>query len=135
MDSRNIVFKETAIILVGELIFLPLMLLIFFLAGHFDRTVVYGGLAGAVLAVANFFAMAMSTSVAADKAAQQDVKGGQATVKGSYMLRMIGMAVVLFAFAKSGLCNVIALVIPLIFVRFTLTLQEFFRRKPGEKTE
>ena len=85
--------------------------------------------------IINFFVMAIGVNIAADKAEQQDVKGGQAAIKGSYMLRMIGMVIVLFAFAKSGLCNVIALVVPLIFTRFTLTLQEFFRRKPGEKTE
>ena len=94
-----------------------------------------GGIVGGAVAVANFFVMAIGVNMAADKAENQDVKGGQATIKGSYALRMIGMAVILFAFAKSGLCNVIALVIPLIFTRFTLTLQEFFRRKPGEKTQ
>ena len=76
-----------------------------------------------------------AVNIAADKAQNQDVKGGQATIKGSYMLRMLGMVVILFAFAKSGRCNVIALVVPLLFTRFTLTLQEFFKRKPGEKTE
>lgn len=131
MDSRNIVFKETAIILVGELIFLPLMLLIFFLAGHFDRTVVYGGLAGAVLAVANFFAMAMSTSVAADKAAQQDVKGGQATMQTSFILRQLLLFGALILCAKSGVMNLLALVLPVLFVRPIITIAEFFRKKGG----
>ena len=40
--------------------------------------------------------------------------------------------VVLFAFAKSGICDVFALVIPLAFTRPILTVTEFFR-KPGEK--
>ena len=132
MDSRNIVFKETAIILVGELIFLPLMLLVFFLAGHFDRTVVYGGLAGAVLAVANFFAMAMSTSVAADKAAQQDVKGGQATMQTSFILRQLLLFGALILCAKSGVMNLLALVLPVLFVRPIITIAEFFRKKGGK---
>ena len=132
MDSRNIVFKETAIILVGELIFLPLMLLVFFLAGHFDRTVVYGGLAGAVLAVVNFFAMAMSTSVAADKAAQQDVKGGQATMQTSFILRQLLLFGALILCAKSGVMNLLALVLPVLFVRPIITIAEFFRKKGGK---
>lgn len=131
MDSRNIVFKETAIILVGELIFLPLMLLVFYLAGHFDRTVVYGGLAGAVLAVVNFFAMAMSTSVAADKAAQQDVKGGQATMQTSFILRQLLLFGALILCAKSGVMNLLALVLPVLFVRPIITIAEFFRKKGG----
>ena len=52
-------------------------------------------------------------------------------VKGSYIVRMAILFVVLFAFAKSGLCNVITLVVPLIFVRPILSMVEFFR-KPGE---
>ena len=50
--------------------------------------------------------------------------------KGNYF--RLFMAVVLFAAAKSGYCNVFALVIPLVFVRPVLTIGEFFR-KSGEK--
>ena len=135
MDMRKYVLRQTGIVGLGEAIGVAAMIGIFALLGAYDSRVLLGGLVGGAVAVANFLVMAIGVNLAADKAEQQDVKGGQATVKGSYMLRMIGMAVVLFAFAKSGLCNVIALVVPLIFVRFTLTLQEFFRRKPGEKTE
>ena len=119
----------------GECLGVAAMLGIFALLGSFDKTVLLGGIVGGAVAVANFFVMAIAVNIAADKAQNQDVKGGQATIKGSYMLRMLGMVVILFAFAKSGLCNVIALVVPLLFTRFTLTLQEFFKRKPGEKTE
>ena len=76
MDSRKIVFKETSVIAIGEAICVPLMVLAFFLCGAFDRTVVFGGIAGALIATANFFFMAMSTSLAADKALAEDVKGG-----------------------------------------------------------
>lgn len=132
MDSRNIVFKETLTILIGELLFLPLMLLVFFLAGHFDRTVVFGGLAGTAMAVANFFFMAMSTSVAADKAAQQDVKGGQATMQTSYILRQVLLFGALILCAKSGVMNILSLVIPVLFVRPIITIAEFFRKKGGK---
>ena len=134
MDMRKYVLRQTGIVALGEAIGVAAMIGIFALLGSFDTGVLLGGLVGGAVAVANFLVMAIGVNLAADKAEQQNVKGGQATIKGSYMLRMIGMVVILFAFAKSGLCNVIALVVPLIFVRFTLTLQEFFRRKPGEKT-
>lgn len=135
MDMRKYVLRQTGIVGLGEAIGVAAMIGIFALLGAYDSRVLLGGLVGGAVAVANFLVMAIGVNLAADKAENQNVKGGQATIKGSYLLRMIGMAVVLFAFAKSGLCNVIALVIPLIFVRFTLTLQEFFRRKPGEKTQ
>ena len=135
MDMRKYVLRQTLVVALGEAVGVAAMIGIFALLGQFDSKVLLGGLVGGLVAVANFFVMAIGVNIAADKAEKQDVKGGQATIKGSYMLRMIGMFVVLFAFAKSGLCNVIALVVPLIFTRFTLTLQEFFRRKPGEKVQ
>ena len=135
MDVRKYVLRQTGVVALGEAIGVAAMVGIFALLGSFDSSVLLGGVVGGAVAVANFLVMAIGVNIAADKAEQQNVKGGQATIKGSYALRMIGMAVVLFAFAKSGLCNVIALVVPLVFVRFTLTLQEFFRRKPGETTK
>lgn len=135
MDMRKYVLRQTLIVGLGEAIGVAAMMGIFALLSQFDRSVLLGGIVGGLVAVANFFVMAITVNIAADKAANQNVKGGQATIKLSYALRMLVMAVVLFAFAKSGICNVIALVVPLIFTRFTLTLQEFFRRKPGEKAQ
>ena len=132
MDMRKYILRQTGIVALGEALGVAAMVGIFALLGYFDKTVVLGGIVGGMVAVGNFLAMAIGVSLAADKAEKQNVKGGQATVKGSYLLRMLVMAVVLFAFARSGLCNVIALVVPLVFVRFTLTLAEFFKRKPGD---
>ena len=134
MDMRKFVLQQTGIVALGEALGVAAMTGIFALLGSFDTTVLLGGIVGGIVAVANFFAMAITVNLAADKAQNQDVKGGQATIKASYILRLLVMALVLFAFAKSGLCNAIALVVPLIFVRITLTVAEFFRRKPGEKT-
>lgn len=135
MDMRKYVLRQTGIVALGEAAGVAAMIGIFALLSKFDTSVLLGGIVGGIVATVNFLIMAIGVNIAADKAQKQDVKGGQAAIKGSYALRMAGMVIVLFAFAKSGLCNVIALVVPLIFVRLTLTLQEFFRRKPGEKTE
>ena len=58
----------------------------------------------------------------------QNVKGGELTLRLSYFGRMAVMAVVLFALVKSGLCNVFATGLPLVFTRPILTLREFFRK-------
>ncbi len=129
MQSRKIVFRETAVVAIGEAICVAIMLGVFALLHKFDSTVLWGGLAGGVLAVANFFFMAVGTSLAADKAEQQNVKGGQAVIQSSYTIRLVVLAVLLFAAAKSGFCNVFALVIPLLFVRPVLSIGEFFRNK------
>jgi hypothetical protein len=73
--------------------------------------------------------MAIGVVLASDKAASQDVKGGKSMITGSYLLRTVLMFVILFACAKSGRFNVIALVLPLVFVRPVLTVAEFFQKK------
>lgn len=131
MDSRKYVLRQSGIILAGELLCSALMVGIFALLGKYDTAVLLGALFGSILATANFFFMAMGAMIAADKAEAQNVKGGQATIHTSYMLRMAGLFVIMFALIKSNLCNAIALVLPLVFTRLILTVSEFFR-KPGE---
>ena len=129
MEDRKFILKETAIVSLGVGTCVAVMIGIFALLGYFDWKVLVGGIIGGVLAVANFFFMAISASLAADKAEKQDVKGGQALVRNSYMLRIIVLFVILFACAKGGIANPIALVLPLVFVRPVLTLAEFFKKK------
>ena len=56
------------------------------------------------------------------------MKGGQKQIKLSYFIRMIAIFVILFACVKSGLCNALASVLPLLFVRPVITVAEFFRK-------
>lgn len=131
MDSRKYVLQQTGIIALGQLIGVAAMLGVFALLDRFDTTVLLGGIVGGVAAILNFLFMAIGAMMAADKAQSQNVNGGKATIQTSYIVRTVVLFVVLFAFAKSGLCNVIAMVVPLIFVRPTLSIAEFFR-KSGE---
>lgn len=129
MDSRKAVFWETALVAIGEAICVGVMLGVFALLKKWGQPVWLGAIIGGVVSVANFFFMAVSTSVAADRAAAGNVKGGQGLLTASFLLRYVVMFAVLFAAAKSGYCNVFALVIPLVFVRPVLTVGEFFRKK------
>lgn len=132
MDPRKIVFQETAVVAVGEVICTAAMVGIFALMGYFNTAVVLGAIVGMVLAIGNFLFMAIGASLAADKAEAQDVKGGQNLLQMSMLLRYAVLFIVLFACGRSKMFNLIALVLPLVFVRPTLTIAEFFR-KPGEK--
>ena len=129
MDSRKIVFHETAIAAAGESICTAAMIGVFALLGKFDMSVLLGGIVGALLAVGNFFFLAVGTSLAADKAEQQDVKAGQLLIRNSYMLRLVILFVILFACAKSGLFHLFALVLPMTFIRPALTIAEFFQKE------
>ena len=134
MDSRKIVLQETAIVFIGQVICMAAMFGVFALLGKFDQTVLWGGILGGFLAVLNFFFMAIVASLAADKAESQNVKGGKAVIQSSFMLRYLVLIVVLFAGVKSGVCNVVALLLPLVFTRPILSVGEFFRKSGESKS-
>lgn len=131
MDSRKFILKKTAIIALGQLLCVAVMIGVFALLGHYDRSVLFGGIFGGIIAIGNFFAMAVCADLAADKAEQGNVQGGQALLRASYIGRLVVAAILLFALVKSGLCHVFAAVLPLIFNRPILTLSEFFRKGRG----
>ena len=128
MDSRKIVLKETAIVAVGELLCSAIMVGIFALLGYFAMPVLWGALAGCFIMTANYFFMAITVSLAADRAENGDVDQGKKLVQLSSTVRLLVMAVALILGIKLG-ANVIALVLPLAFARPILMLAEFFRKK------
>ena len=132
MGSRKIVLQETGIVAVGVSLCAAVMVGVFALMGLYDLSVLLGAVMGTVLTVLNFFVMAICASLAADKAAAQDVKGGQALISASQTGRYLVLGILLFACGRSGYFNLFALVLPLIFVQPTITIAEFFR-KSGEK--
>ena len=100
MDSRKLVIKESAIVLLGTSLCSAAMVGIFALLGKFDSTILLGALVGTILSTLNFFFMAVIAMMAADKAENQNVKGGEALIRGSYPVRMAVLFLILFAFAK-----------------------------------
>ena len=128
MDSRTFIIRKTLVLFLGQVICVAAMCGVFALAGAMDRRVLLGGIVGGVVGVANFFFMAVAADHAADRASEQNVKAGQGVIRTSYLLRLVVMFGVLFVFAKSGLCNVLALVLPVAFVRPIIMITEFFRK-------
>ena len=128
-DSRKLVFKETAVIAIGEVICVALMCLVYALIGKWSISVLLGGLVGLLVATGNFFFLAVIATLAADRAENQDVAGGQKLMRNSYPIRLLVMAVVLILCAKSRFFDLIALVLPLVFVRPILAIGEFFKKK------
>lgn len=133
MRSKNTAFRETAPVALGQAVCTAAMVAVFALTGKFQLSVLLGGIAGAVIATANFFIMSFVANLAADKAEAQDVAGGQKLIQLSYMGRMIGLFVVLILCAKSGYFHPLALVIPLAFTRPILTIAELLKKKGENK--
>ena len=128
MDSRKIVYKETAVVAVGELVLSAAMVGVFAALGFYKMNVLWGALTGALVMIANYFLMAVTVSLAADRASRGDAKSAKSMVQLSGVVRLVLMGVAMVAAIKLG-ANVIALVLPLAFVRPILLLAEFFRKK------
>jgi hypothetical protein len=135
MDSRKYILRQTGLLGLGELICIAAMVGVFALVGYFDYTVILGGVVGGILAIGNFFFMAIASDSAADKAVdEQDVKTGQKLIKASYSLRLVVIGVLMVVMAKSGHCNVLAMVCPLLFTFPIIIVIEFFRKSGGKKS-
>lgn len=128
-ESRKVVLKETLIVVLGELLFCAIMVGVFALIGKYDSSVLLGAIFGWLLTSGNFFFLAVGATLAADKAQEQNVSGGRNLMRASMGLRMLVLFGLMFILAKSGICNVFALVLPLAFLRPVLMLGEFFRKK------
>ncbi len=133
MNPRKFILRQTALLALGELVCVAAMVGIFALLGMFSYKVVLGGVIGAILAIGNFFFMAIASDSAADKATDQDVKTGKALMKSSYGLRMLVLAVLLILCTKSGHCHPVALLCPLLFVFPIIIILEFSRKAGGPK--
>ena len=133
MDNRKYVIFQAVTVLIGELILSAVMVGVFAALGYFDRSVLFGAAAGAVIATVNHVVLVLGVFMASAKAEKQDVKGGQALVQMSYMGRLLGLFLVLVLCAKSGIFNLIALVIPLVFTRPILTITDHFNKKGGKE--
>ncbi len=129
MDGKRSILREALFVAGGTAACLALMFAVFAVLGYWDSAVLLGGLIGGGLSLANFLLMSAGVSLAADRAEQQNVKGGQSVIAISFLARYAGLFLGLFLGAKSGKCNLIALLLPLLFPRLVLTLGEFFRKK------
>ena len=133
MSKPKYILFQVLPVLIGQLLLSALMVGVFAALGYSDTGVVYGAAAGALIATLNHLVLVFGVVAASDKAEKQDVKGGQALVQISYIGRLIVLFLILVLCAKSGVFNLLALVLPLAFTRPILTVAEFFKKKGGSE--
>ena len=131
MDNRKYILSQTLTMLCGELILSALMVLVFAVLGYYETGVLLGAIVGSLIATLNHTILIISVISASKKAENQDIKGGQAAIQMSYMGRLLGLFVILVICAKSGVFNLLALVIPLMFTRPVLTVTDHINQKKG----
>ena len=131
MNYKNPVLQESLRVTVSTLLMLGIMYGIFAVTGYFSVKVLYSGFVGWFLNVANFFFMCVAivnhTDETENSAAQAAMR-----IRGSYLIRSLVLLVILFLLLKSGYFHTIATLVPLLFIRPAVMLDNFFT-KMGKK--
>ena len=138
MNVRKFILRETALLALGELLCAAAIVCVYALLGLFSYKVILGAVIGSILAIGNFFFMAIASDAVAERTiangeGNDTVKQGKSAIKLSYTTRLLIIGVLLFVFAKSGHCDLIAMVCPLFLVFPILTVIEFFRKSGDQK--
>ena len=133
MDNRKEILRQTGEIALGVALCTGLMLVIYYGIGKFSMQVLWGAVAGFVLDVLNFLIIAVMACRAADKAQEQDVNAGKVLMQGSYFARLVLLFAVLVVLVKTGWCDPLAMVIPLVFVRPVITVMELMIKKKSKE--
>ena len=128
MDPKRMVLKETLAVIVGELVCSALMVSVFAALGYFRINILWSALAGSLVMTANYFFMAITVNLAADRAEKGEIQQAKKMVQLSSTVRLVALGVAMAIGIKLG-ANVIALVLPLAFLRPVLLVTEFFRKK------
>lgn len=132
MKKRNPAITETLKIALGMLICLGLMIGVYLLIDKYNTKVLLGGIVGSLIAIGNFFFMAIGLSNLADDATEGKVR---IRTQGSFMVRTFVMLALLFVAIKFGKCDAVATALPLLFVRPIITVEQFIVRSKGKEND
>lgn len=128
MKKPDSLVREVVVVSIGEVIATALMFGVFALGGFWSLKILWGGLLGCALSIVYYGLTALGVAIAAKKATEQDVAGGNRTLRISMILRFGLLLVVLAMALKGKMVNPIALVVPLFLFRPILSVCEFIRK-------
>jgi hypothetical protein len=121
-----VVKKETSYVAIWVAAGCLLIQGVFFVAGWWNWTVLWGGLLGGATAVGNFLLMCLMVQ----KAVTQTEKQAKNTVKLSQGLRLMMQGLILvLAAVIPAIFNIWAAAIPLLIPRIAISLREWLRAK------
>ena len=127
MNQKNPIFQESLRVSVSTFLMLAVMYGIFAITGHFSVMVLYSGFLGWFLNVANFFFMCVAIVNHTDET-ENSAQQAAMRIRSSYMIRSLILAVVLFLLLKSGYFHPIATLVPMLFIRPAIMLDNFFTK-------
>ena len=127
MLSKDL-FKEVMKMLLGVLILSFVMVVVFWIAGFFDVTVIWGALLGVATCVLNYYFLALSIQNSVSK----NEGGAKGTMGISYTLRMIFIGAAVIMAIKLPCFNYLAAVIPLVFPSIIIKILNISKKGEGE---
>lgn len=130
MKIQKAVKRETLHIALGVAGFTALENVIYLLLGLWSTSVLGGSLVGALLAVGNFFALALTVQAAASTG---DEKRSKLKMQFSYSVRMLVVLLALIAVFAAPPLDGIAAVFPLLFPRLTIVVMQLLGFYKPEK--
>lgn len=113
-------------VILTEVALTCIMLLVYLAIGRFTRAVLLGAVLGTAAMTVNFLVMAFSV-LRAEKSSTP--AKGELAVRGTYVLRMVIIFVVLVLALKTGYFDVIAVLLPLCFMRISIFVSQLITNK------
>ena len=132
MKDKNPVVTETLRILVGLLICLALMFGVYLIVQRFSIPVLAGGIVGTVIAAANFFFMGVGLSNLLEDASTEKIRLRTQT---SFLIRTLAILALLVVAIKFCGCDALSTLLPLLFVRPVIMVEQFILRSKTRSDE
>ncbi len=136
MGEHRDIFRQIGRLALALLVCVGVMLGVYALIGKLTGPVLWGALAGYLLALGNFTALCITVSNAVDHAARDKTpKRAQLEIQMGSVIRLVLLIAIYALLFHAGLCDPIAAILPLLFAQFALKVLEFFRKdQPSDPT-
>ena len=127
--------KETGYIAVWVALLSLVMEGVFLIIRRWDLSVLLGNLGGGVVAIGNFFLLALIATRAVNRAIEKGKPEEAATrVKATATIRLLGCALICVLLIAVFRTNLYATVIPLLFPRIGIAFRPMIDRKRGAES-
>ena len=128
--NKNPVIRATLWLSIGMVICLAVMLGVYWLIGKLEPLILISGAVGTVVAIGNFFFMAVGLSSIPEGTDAMQIK---LRTQGSFMIRSLAVLAILVVAIKVFGCDAIATLIPLLFTRPIFMVEQFILKAKEDK--
>ena len=129
-NNKNPVIRATLWLSIGMVICLAVMLGVYWLIGKLEPLILISGAVGTVVAIGNFFFMAVGLSSIPEGTDAMQIK---LRTQGSFMIRSLAVLAILVVAIKVFGCDAIATLIPLLFTRPIFMVEQFILKAKEDK--